>query len=158
MVLGMKPIKNDQHNVHIKEKSYVIDESPDALSAGAALVNMLKGDLNTESNLTVPVFRDPDTKKELTAEESAEEFKTILKRVELHELASGNHCLRIGGTSAVMMAKGGVEATAMRHGGWKSTAALKYFWTGQGHIDQITARIARTRNTPIDIRAGRIGN
>jgi len=157
MVIRMKPVKNDRHNVRLKEKSFVIDESEDALSAGAALVNMLRGDKNTIDNEKVPLFRDPVTNKEITTCQSRNFFKKMLRAAGLHELATGNHCLRIGGTSAVYMAKGGGEATAMRHGCWLSTAAYKYMWAGQGHIDEITTRIARTRNTPIDTSAGRLG-
>jgi len=101
LVITMKPLKNDKRNERIIHKSLVIDTSAKALSAGAAILHMLKMDPNSDNNAGTPLFRDPLTKKEISYVAAASALKGLLKKAGLHELASGLHCLRIGGTTAV---------------------------------------------------------
>jgi len=157
LVVKMKPIKNDKRNERIVNKSFVIDTSPNALSAGAAIVHMLKEDPNSGDNLNTPLFRDPATKKEILYQDAAVALKAILRRAGLHELASGLHCLRIGGTTAVCAAKGGGEALAMRHGGWKSNVGRRYLFAGSAQLDEVTTRAARQKNVAIDRMSGPLG-
>jgi len=134
LVLTLKPVKNDQRNERIMEKSFIIDKHPNALSAGAAILHMLKEDPNTERSELVPLFRHPATKREISYKDAAEALKEALKLAGLHNLASGLHCLRIGGISAVCAAKG-----------------------GGAQIDEVTTRAARQKQVVIDPSRGPLG-
>jgi len=149
LVLTLKPLKNDRHNTRIKKKEFLIDQRADALSAGTAIYEMIKVDEVTGDPRKVPLFRNPATGKEITYEQSRLNFNTVLKMAGLHNLASGVHCLRIGGTSALSNAEGGGEGLAIAYGGWKSNAAYNYVYLGKGQAAEATARMARQERSNI---------
>jgi len=143
LALKVKPLKADQRNERIVVKEFLIDQSEGALSAGAAIFDMIKGDETVGNPDFVPLFRDPETGREITYAQAASDFNAALKAVGLHELARGLHSLRIGGTSALLNAEGGGEHLATTYGGWTSDAVRRYMYVGAGQLAEVTARMAR---------------
>jgi len=154
--LQVKPIKNDKNNERVVTKQFLIDEDNHALSAGAAIFNMIKGDEVEGDPKLVPLFRDHTTGKEITYHQSAANFNAALKMVGLHELARGLHSLRIGGTSALCNADGGGESLATTYGGWTSNAVRRYMYVGAGQLAEVTARMARQSRAALRSEEGPI--
>jgi len=137
-VLNLKPVKND------------------ALSAGKALRDMLKHDPVPGDQTKIPLFRNPNTGKELTYTQSAGSLAAAMRHAGLAELASGVHSLRIGGATALACAEEGGEKLAIAHGGWISEAAYNYLFEKQGRMVKATARMARMKSTRIEGKNGNL--
>lgn len=106
----------------------MLDESRDALSAAAAIKAMLQGDPVGGDAQDVPLFRDPETGAELCYDKAERRLRRALRKAGYAELASGLHCLRIGGATAYANAPGGGEMLATVMGGWSSEARRLYMW------------------------------
>lgn len=99
-VLTMKHTKTDPSGSKEFVKTFIVDRDPEELSAGAALENMLLYDPTLENPDQTHLFRDPTSGKEISYELSKRRLKACLCAVGLKQLASGFHCLRIGGATA----------------------------------------------------------
>jgi len=139
-----------------KELGYgiVLSVKQQALSAGAALLHMLRNDDVKGDQRLIPLFRNPGTGKELTYAQSKENFVSALKAANLPELATGLHGLRKGGATAMATAEGGGEALAIAHGGWKSSTYRKYLFEARGQVAKVTAQFAMQEKANINSKAG----
>ena len=154
LCLLMKPSKTDPTGEQAFERTFVVDSAPNALSAGYAILQMLKGDPSAEgADLgAVPLFRDSRTGRELTYNPARVELRLLLTQAGYPELARGLHSLRIGG--ATMAAAIGGEYTAARMGLWRSESRREYIWASQTQIEAVAAAMGRSTGEALAIRPG----
>lgn len=137
LIVDMKPSKTDPSGEEKWEVSFRIDPDPSSLSAGAAICAMLRGDDDphgTEPERE-PLFRNPDTGREILYAESHQALKCRLIEAGFDELAHGLHSLRIGGATALASDPNGGEFAAGCAGLWVSDCKFKYFYAVRERIE-----------------------
>lgn len=125
----IKPTKPDQLNERQIVRSFVVDGTPGALSAGLAIYDMLKRDMIEARLEDIPLFRNPGTKREVTYKESQEGFYKFLETAGYGGANIKLHSLRIGGATAYSNVQGGGELLATYMGSQKSEARCLYIGT-----------------------------
>lgn len=108
--VNLKPTKTDVAGASGAVRTYVLDLDPQALSAAAAIREMLRNDPTCGSPEDTPLFRDPQTGGELAYAKAAALFNKALTDAGYVELATGQHSLRTGGATAYENAdEGGIS-------------------------------------------------
>lgn len=93
VVLKIKPFKTDQIGEHGLAKSFIVDQDISSLSAGHAIIEMLKREQQVLGRLLeLPLFPHPETGREIIYDESAHQLKRLLKLSGFPALASGVQC------------------------------------------------------------------
>lgn len=155
MKIKLKPIKNDQTGEKGFVKSFVIMENTFALSAGYAINNMLRGDPTMYEQAQTPLFRDPETKREITYDLAARRFKLALTECGYPELATGLHCISKGGATAYCETAG--EEVAGYMGLWSSDARLQYFHAISNRLERAGMAVAMEEGSELAVRPGAVG-
>lgn len=144
VVIILKPTKTDQTGEMGLVKSFIIDDDPLALSAGHAIVEMLRGDDLAPGSLEdLPLLRNHITGREVSYQDSSAELKRLLVLAGYPELASGLHCLRIGGATAAANYPTGGELIAGFMGCWSSTTRRDYMHAMRGRLEAVAVHMAR---------------
>jgi hypothetical protein len=103
------------------EAYYPLDYDTAALSAGVAVLHMLKGDPQCSGNREDwPLFRDPLTGLELTCDYAADRLKALLFRIGAADLAAGMLApplLRLRPPISSMIVRLALAAPRRRRGG-----------------------------------------
>jgi hypothetical protein len=155
LTLALKPTKTDPTGERGFEKTFIIDHDPHALSAGAALSDMLTNSPLRGSSLPledIPLFYDPRTKKELSYVDAAAELKSLLMLCGLHELATGLHSLRIGGTTCAAATGGEYVSSCL--GLWSGNTRYTYLHAMRDVIEDTSVRMSRGDSGPLAVRPG----
>lgn len=134
--LILKRNKTDQGGQMDRRKMFVVELDNRNFSAGVALPEMFRGDElgNQES---VPLFRNPVRKEEITHSAFHGELKRRLLAAGLQEFAHGGHSMRIGSAKTVADGKG--DAVAQEERGWRSAGMRRRY------IDNSVGRKVRTK-------------
>ena len=138
------------------EVYYPLDEDPDALCAGSAVLAMLDGDPNVGPREQNPLFRDPRTNMELTYDCAASELRRLLMMIGEPALASGVHSLRRGGATVVANDDVGGSLTAGFMGHWSSNAKFGYMFALRQKVERAALSIGRAHHDsgPLAVRPG----
>lgn len=155
MVL-LKPSKTDPSGEESWEVSFRVDDDPDSLSAGAAILNMLKRDdspLGTNLE-AVPLFRDPLTGLEISYEASRRALAERLQEANYGELARGLHSLRIGGATALANDPQGGDFIAGCAGLWTSGCKYRYFHAVRERLESASHSVGRRAGDSLARRPG----
>lgn len=148
----LKPSKSDVAGASGAVRTFVLDLEPGALSAAAAIREMLRNDPTRGNPEKVPLFRDPETKAELTYTKAYDLFKKALTDAGYAEMATGLHSLRAGGATAYANAEEGGMLVATAMGGWSSNAYRRYIWSCQERLSTAGVAIARAPGLNISDR------
>ena len=129
LILKLKPSKTDASGEEHWEKSFRVDQTESALSAGAALISMLLQDPDPPGTLweQKPLFRDPSTGNEITYEESSTSLHKVLQQCGYDTVTLKNHSFRIGGATAISNDPAGGEFVAGCAGLWTSDRSNEIF-------------------------------
>jgi hypothetical protein len=139
--LDMPPSKTDQAGERGFIKHLPVDLDPESISAGAAICDVLKHDVQLQADQTLPLFLDSTTGKQMTYRYATTELKRLLHEAGFPELASGWHSLRIGGATTAANLSTDVVAGFM--GCWSSDAKYGYFWAMRGRIGRVSVEMGR---------------
>lgn len=150
--LRLKPGKTDPTGEKGFEKTFLVDESPDSLSAGAALLDMLIRDGVAGDRTLVPLFLDPRTGRELTYVQAAADLRRLLLLAGFPELSVGMHSLRIGG--ATCCASVGGEYVSGCLGVWQSKCRRKYMYAMRECVEETCWLMARAAGGELSVRPG----
>lgn len=150
----MKPTKTDQAGEKGFQKTFVVDKTDDSLSAGYAILHMLKNDVVKGDQSTVPLFRDKETNREISYTYAKQRLKDVLIMAGLRSLATGIHSLRIGGATAYCNSPNGGEIVAGYMGLWVSDAKYAYFHGCNGLLEKAGYSIAREVGDTPAVRPG----
>ena len=125
----------------------MFDDDPTSLSAASALLAMVVGDpCLVASASSCPLFRDPSTGVEITYTAAANDVKSLLRRAGLHDLATGLHSLRIGGSTAAANDPHGGEFISGCMGLWASNSKRRYMFAMRDNIERAAVSMARARH------------
>jgi len=143
ITLRLPPGKTDPDGHRHLEKTFLVDHTPGALSAGLYLARMLHLDpLHPGKEARhVPLFRDPRTNAEITYEAAKRELMLRLRLAGYPDLASGLHSLRGGAGTALNDTAGSFIAGAAGH--WVSNAKYSYFFQLRNSTELGALRMAR---------------
>ncbi len=142
------------------EVYYPLDDDPDSLCAGTAILAMLRRDFNVGPRDQNPLFRDPRTGLELTYEDAARELKRLLLLIGESALAHGLHSLRRGGATAVANDDAGGSLTAGFMGHWASNAKFGYMFALRQKVERAALAIGRAHRDagPVAVRPGPVNS
>lgn len=96
LTLRLKPIKTDVAGDSGAVRTFVMDVQPNALSAAAAIKDMLAHDPTEVEAEHAMLFRDPETGRKITCTKAATLVKRLLSEAGFLELATGLHSFRAG--------------------------------------------------------------
>lgn len=117
LVLVLKPTKTDQSGKRHIRRVFTASQRLTELSAGTAVLRMIQHDDEEGDPDMIPLFRNPETGKELTPADFNLWWKMSLRAAGLEELAKGGHAIRIGACSTMTELEGldgAVEAIGWR--------------------------------------------
>lgn len=120
----MKPRKTDQSGEKDFEKTFLVDNEYDSLSAGAAIEHTLN--VRGWREKSDPLFLDYKTGKEVTLATSRKKLAEKVKEAGLSEKFMKGHSLLIGAASAYANSSAAGPATASFMGFWTSGARWDY--------------------------------
>ena len=156
--LAVKPTKTDVGGESGFVKTFILDDDPTSLSAAAAVFEMLKRDPDGDHISKVPLFLDPATRKEVVIEESVKRLRECLTSAGLPNLATGAHCLRIGGATAYANSLDGGDLVAGLMGLWRSDAKDGYIHACAPRLEYAGRRIAMESGMALADRPGPVAS
>jgi hypothetical protein len=156
IILSLKPTKTDPTGEEQWEKSFRVDNTPGALSAGAALIDMLLNDPSPSliAESTVPMFRHPETGSELTYAQSSVFLQELLQNAGYDTVTLKNHSLRIGGATSIANDPLGGDFVAGCAGLWTSDCKFRYFHVIRERLESATQAIGRNPGGSLARRPG----
>lgn len=125
----LKPSKKDMAGESGAVRTLVLDADTHALSSAAAIKAMLAHDVTKGAAEEMPLFRYPQTDREITYAKAAELFCKKLTEAGYAEMATGIHSLRAGGATDYANSNEGGMLFQTAMGGWSSEAYRRYIWS-----------------------------
>lgn len=152
----MKPTKTEQSGEKDFEKTLLVDNEYDLISAGAAIEQMLN--LRGRAEKSDPLFFDYKTGKEVTLATSRKKLAEKFKEAGLSEKFIKGHSLRIGGASAYANSSAAGAATAGFMGFWTSGARWDYMHADEDTLEKAGVAIAREKGGKLATRSGAVSS
>lgn len=115
---------------------------------------MLSRDPIENDEKYVPLFRNIQTNKEITYEHSSRRLKEVFTQAGFPELASGVHCLQIGGATAYANSPEGGDLIAGFMGLWLSDSKYSYMHACVGRLHRASLSVGREKGDDIAMRPG----
>lgn len=156
--LELKPTKTDQAGEKGFIKTLIVDDDADSLSAGYAILQMLASDKVGGDQTSIPLFRDKRSGEEISYELSKRRLKEVLIAAGLRYLATGCHCLRIGGATAYANYPNGGELVAGYMGLWVSGARFRYMHGCNGLLERAGLSVGKERGDTLSSRPGPVSS
>lgn len=97
-------------------RDFVLDEQPNAITAAAALCDILEGDPSCGNLSAIPIFRDPSRGHKITYKDSRRALKKHFRYAEYPNLTLSPHILRIRVRNRVRQLVGGSKDGGRAHG------------------------------------------
>lgn len=135
----------------IDESFFPMDRTPGALCAVVALVAMLRGDPRDQPPEQVPLFRDPETGREILYADVCAFLGYWLTRAGYAELTTGTHALRAGGATSIANMRSDGQLLSGMMGHWASSSQYLYIWAMQPRLEEAARTIGRPTAAPLDV-------